>query len=81
MTPNEIEILIHCHCIASPHPRLGAEAVDEAIAMFLGAGILISVGASYYKTTSRGAALVNLLCQTPLPEQRWVDPRNGAVIE
>ena len=30
-SPNEIEVLIHCHCTPGPHPRAHAPAVQYAL--------------------------------------------------
>jgi len=30
-----------------------------------------------WKTTARGSAYVELLCEVPLPEQKWIDPRKA----
>lgn len=33
------------------------------------------VNTSGWTTTLRGATLIKMLCHTPLPEERWIDPR------
>lgn len=40
LTPSDLEVLIHCHAIPTPHPRWEAPAVREALNMFLKAGII-----------------------------------------
>jgi hypothetical protein len=30
------------------------------------------------RTTERGKKFIDMLLETPLPEQRWIDPRNPA---
>ena len=85
LTPNDIGILIHCHCCPEPHPRLSAPAVQETIARFLKEGLIepLVYPAGYvdcYTTTERGKALMALLCCTPFPTKQWVDG-NGQVIE
>lgn len=69
-TPNAIEVLLHCHCRADPHPRLDAPAVRNIIEMFLAAG---AIELEYpreliYKTTDLGKAWVKALCELELPQ-------------
>ena len=80
LTPNDIEVLIHCHCHPEPHPRLNAPAVSDAIQRFLRQGLIETVEDSNntWATTERGRVLIDMLCETPLPEQRWFDPRTEA---
>lgn len=80
MTPNDIEILIHCHVSPTPHPRL---AQNKAVFDSLERNGLIRYHANsigVYVTTARGAAHINQLCSTPWPKQAWIDS-NGRVIE
>jgi hypothetical protein len=79
MTPNDIEVLIHCHVSPSPHPRANAPAVQGALEWLREAGLIIK-GAEYFGTTERGRALVQVLCDTPFPAQAWVD-KDGKVIK
>jgi len=84
MTPSDINVLLHYHVCPEPHPRLDAPAIQETIAEFVTAGILKpgvhpSKDGSYI-TTGRGNALVQMLCSTPFPVQKWVD-QNNKIIE
>jgi len=79
MTPNDIEVLLHCHCIPRPHPRKDAPAVSESIKMFLDNGLIdisLEGGSDCYKTTEKGRFLVKMLCETPFPDQIFIDPRD-----
>ena len=40
MTPSDVEVLIHCHCIGTPHPRLTAPAVAGTVEKFLADGLI-----------------------------------------
>ena len=80
MTPNAIEILIHCHVCPAPHPRINARAVQEEIESFLRNGLIREIKPGEYQTTERGAAHIAQLCNTELPRQAWIDC-NGQVIE
>lgn len=75
MTPNEIDVLVHYHCKGDPHPRINAIAVKGAVEMFIKIGILEPNGVNHYDLTERGAKLLKMLCETPFPEKKWVDPR------
>lgn len=77
MTPNDIEVLIHCHCIDSPHPRLSAPAVQNALADFEQRGLICQgIRANTYMTTAGGSLFIEMLCNTPFPTQKWIDPRD-----
>lgn len=90
MTPNDIEVLIHCHVSLTPHPRRHYPAVRESLEMFTKHGFIEpikpgdfgfeKVDKEAYRTTDRGRAWIAMLCATPWPEQAWVDAR-GEVIE
>ena len=76
MTPTDIEVLLHYHCTVEAHPRRSAPAVQAAIYLFIQAGILMpNAAGTCYTTTLKGQALVHMLCQTPMPVQRFIDPR------
>lgn len=79
MTPNDIEILIHCHVLREEHPRLHVPAVRESINRFLRNGIIVEYEHcgmdNIYTTTEKGRALVDMLCATPYPEVAYIDPR------
>ena len=79
MTPNDIEILIHCHTSSADHPRKGAPAVVLAFRGLEKNGLIEWCDRECYHTTDRGVAHVQVLCSTPWPEKAWVD-QNGNVI-
>lgn len=74
MSPNDIEVLLHCHCTPGPHQRLDAPAVLDAVTRFLDAGLIERVAPSEYRTTEGGRVLVEALCAVPWPVRRWVMP-------
>ena len=84
MTPNGIEILIHCHVSAAPHPRLGAPAVSEELFSLEANGLIercaTLTGAATWKTTAKGAAHVEQLCRTAWPTQAWIGA-DGTVLK
>ena len=77
MTPNAIEILLHCHTTATPHPRENYPAVKEELRSLLHNCLIEKDGATgLYRTTSRGRAHVAQLCGLAWPVERrvWVGP-------
>jgi len=82
MTPNDIEILIHCHVSPAQHPRYGSPAVGQSLHTLEKNGLIerYAEDKGSYITTDRGRAHVNVLCLTPWPKQRWVD-QNEKIIE
>ncbi len=82
MTPNAIEVLIHCHVCPLPHPRSDAPAVAEEL-QSLQANRLIEPepgSPGGYRTTDRGRAHIAQLCNTPWPKQAWIGA-DGSCIE
>lgn len=73
MTPNDIDVLLHYHCSGKPHERLHAPAVQEAIQWFIEEDILCVNFQGQMRTTSRGRALVETLCNVEFPRRKWVD--------
>lgn len=81
-SPNNIDVLLHCHASVGPHPRIEARAVQEAI------DALMMVGAiapdmrmpQCYTTTPLGHAWVQALCNVPRPKVAFIDEM-GRVLE
>lgn len=72
-TPNNIEVLLHCHCSYELHPRIHAPAVKEAITKLWNAGAITTTTTyNVYSTTPLGNAWVRLLCETPAPTKKLV---------
>ncbi len=81
MTPNDIEVLIHCHCVPAIHPRIDAPAVAGAIRMLELHGLIEKHGGEeFYRTTDRGVAHMKQLCSISYPIKKWFDA-NGNVID
>lgn len=82
MTPNAIEILIHCHVSQRVHPRIHAPAVLEEIDSFLLNGLIEHDPEDHdvYITTDRGKAHIEQLCRTAWPTQSWIGA-DGTIIE
>lgn len=79
MTPCEISFLLHCHTAPDIHPRYDSPAIKNAADYFVKNNIIEGMAEGHYQTTSKGAALVGMLCTTPMPTQAWIDG-NGEVI-
>lgn len=76
MTPHDISVLLHHHGSNAKWPLGQTNAYKSSINWMLAAGILEYADALPH-TTERGAALVEMLCATPLPIPAFVDPRDG----
>ena len=79
MTPNAIEILIHCHVSREPHPRRNAPAVEEELKSLRINGLIFLVAPDCYQTTDRGRAHVEQLCGIAWPTSCWIGA-DGRVI-
>ena len=79
MTPNDLEILIHCNCFAEVHPRSHTPAVKGSITQFVFDGILERrpeyLCLDIYKLTEKGRAWFEMILETPYPTLVWVDSR------
>jgi len=76
-TPNNIEVLLHCHCTNEVHPRIDAPAVIDALAFLYERELIIMPNrdSQIYRTTKKGAFHVQALCNLPLPVSQWVTPQ------
>lgn len=73
-SPNNIEILLHCHCSPGVHERIHAPAVGLAIDRFLDAGAIVhGEEPNTYKTTHLGCAWVEALCNVEAPRLAYID--------
>jgi len=80
MTPNDIEILIHCHVCPEPHPRAKFPAVSETLRSLEVNGLIEQRLGDGYHTTERGKAHIEQLCSTPWPTQVWVNANGGIIL-
>lgn len=76
MTPNDIEVLLHCHTSPMPHPRYESPAVKQALNKFLAEDLIADADGSHmvFTTTEKGAFHIKQLCALPLPVQQWTTP-------
>lgn len=79
LTPNDLEVLLHCYYSPERHPRHHATAVLGAIEMWIHHGCIEVDGkrTQCYNVTSRGTKFIEMLLETPLPVrvEQWFDPR------
>lgn len=79
MTPNDIEILLHYYTTPIQHERIHVLGVAKAIASFIERGIIVireeNEFGNPYEVTEKGEKLVEMLCNTPDPVNKWMDPR------
>lgn len=74
-TPYQIEIILHHHTGRGRFPRHDAPAYNSTLSDLIHDGVLIDEEPGLVTTTPMGRALVEMWMKTPLPEQKWVDPR------
>ena len=87
-TPKEIEVILHYHVCPEKHPRHDAPTVREAREFYLREGLIepITVDGKIHPTveygrfitTEKGRKYVEMLCATPFPVTKYIDPREGA---
>ena len=82
MTPNAIEILLHCHCSQEPHPRRQAPAVAQELHSLFANGLIepLPEGGGRCRTTLRGRLHVQQLCNLPWPVSVFMGA-DGKVLE
>jgi hypothetical protein len=77
-TPVELETLLKCYYIGLEEGIITRPpSISDAILTLCSHNLVELDKIKVYKTTDRGAALVKLLCETPLPVEikKWIDPR------
>jgi hypothetical protein len=78
-SPFDIRLMLHFY--ASPTERFEqahAPIYAERVQSLVDAGLIeTDRGAATHIATEKGRALVNMWCETPVPEIRYVDPRHG----
>lgn len=73
MTPNDIEVLLHCHTRPMIHPRANAPAVIIALGLLEAEGLIEKyAGENYYITTELGKAHVSQICNLDWPTKKTV---------
>ena len=83
LSPAFIELLIHINAYPRPLDNPDAPVTKEGLCLMLHHSLIKEDPGrpSGYWTTERGRALIDMLCSTPLPEKRYVDPRTSSIIE
>lgn len=76
-TPLHLELLLHANKTLDPVPNRYLDVVDEYLKDLMESEMIRYAGDTdnSFVTTPRGAVLVDMLCSTPAPVMRWVDPR------
>ncbi len=74
MSPLEINVLLWCYCRPIEYGGPSPEAT-EAHHRFIRAGLIErDPDDKYWICTESGVKLVDMLCSTPFPIQKWLDP-------
>lgn len=82
LCPAAVGLLIHFRCYPRALDQPNAGTTKKWISYFLSYDLIIADNDSVtgYEITKRGVALMNMICNTPLPEREYVDPRDGCII-
>lgn len=77
MTPYEIKLILHWHSVVDRFAYDHAPIYGPTMARMISDGLIKKRDDDdrLYVTTERGEKFVEMLCETPLPENRWLDPR------
>jgi hypothetical protein len=67
--PYYIRALLDIHCVAFP------DVSNAVLGELQNDGLIEQMHTGHWKTTSRGKAYTDMLCDVPLPVQKWLDPR------
>ncbi len=74
MTPSDIEVLIHCWCATTVHPKFYSPDVQAAIRQFESDGVVeLTDDKNVYQITAKGAAWLKAVCNTPYPQALWTE--------
>lgn len=71
----EIEIFIHHACSPEPFDRSWAPAYEDTVNSLVQKGLLLVDDEGIFRATEKGEAWGAMLKSTPLPVQRFIDPR------
>jgi DNA-binding PadR family transcriptional regulator len=72
MTPNDIEVMLHCYISPEPHPRQDAPAVQDSLQRCLLKGLIVRKEEGpddVYEVTEGGRLYIEALRNVPLPER------------
>lgn len=76
LSPLAVEMLMWFYAHAEPFPNLECDAQKDILEYFLDEKLIHRVpDTSFYRTTERGQEFVKMICATPLPVFKWLDPR------
>lgn len=75
-SPFQIKMILHFHCCHDEFPQANVPIYQSVLSDLIHDGVLIdNDNNTGFTTTDLGKALVEMWCSTPLPVQRFVDPR------
>lgn len=74
-TPYTINVILHHHTRYSPFPENHTKLYEDTVKEFTEIGLFVRAQDGTIATTDMAAALIDLWRCTPLPRQKWVDPR------
>ncbi len=80
MSPHDINVLLHHYSSTAQWPLGNTEAYRSSLEWMFHNG-LCDRADMFARLTARGNALVRMLCATPLPEQRFINPLTNEAVE
>lgn len=80
LSPLALQLLLHYHAVAEPHPKQHLEVYQEVTILFLRLGVIISTDQKdFYVTTPLGNAWVKSILSTPIPRVAYLDEQNREI--
>lgn len=79
--PGHLRYLLHFYISTEPfpEPERSSQFYAESLGLFMDLD-LIQYRDGIPTCTKRGEAFIRLLLNTPVPEERFTDPRNGEIV-
>ena len=74
-SPYQIDVILHHHVTSEPHPVNHTHLYDETVKSFIEMGLFERDEKGTLRTTPMAHALIDMWRETPLPVNRWIDPR------
>lgn len=80
LTPNDIDVLIHCRTTPEPHPYLHTPAGQESHRKLERNGVIyFDTKAGWFRTTAKGDAHVRQICALPFPTTAFIDAAGNVI--
>ena len=74
ISPTGLKVLLHLFTVSSPYPQNRETWFDNLMTQWTEDGIVRAKGDTY-ELTHKGCAWMEMILATPMPVERWCDPR------